>query len=201
MKDIPTVASEHTHGLRDNNRYENGELINDKSDQRLNKLKDGCLICHCRYVSRTIVDYYRRHGYDARVIEFISAKDGEDDLRHTVAEVYLSDCPTLVDVDMGVMFCRGYWLRAIDVYRELKPDDVVWLVEDKCISQDFPNAKRLRRARESARSLVEWYRDKLDGMMIGRTLTMQENVTDNIVSHKRDQYTVVDEDVFEQKFY
>jgi hypothetical protein len=205
------------HGLRDNDKF-NSEfiIIEDNSIKRKSKIIYGYkkLVCHCRYISRTMVNLLEGLKIDARCVEFVSSENDLSDCRHTCFEINFENKFIHVDIDCGVMFVdqTGNYLSSIELFLNIKqgkirPQNVVWLNRNKKISPDFP-VRSFLKVLGNKQAIIDWYGKIMGSIMIdmdiytyGTTNEAMENVKANIIPYKKDKENYLSKDDFRDKYY
>ena len=168
---LSDIADRHIHGLRDNDYWKEGELVEEKSGERLEKIRKGAgeLITHCRYISQTTLALLEGVGLPGRVIDFIAAERKLSGYRHTVSEIYYDRAWIHVDTDMGILFITPDYLSSFDTAErfqqgEMNSENIQRLVTNKKIDEKtFPDFRKII---ENDLRLIEWYENLTAAMMI-----------------------------------
>jgi len=205
------ITERHVHGLRDNDIFENGQLVQSKSQERLEKIRRGPgeLIAHCRYIAETTVVLLKNVGISARSVEFIAYEQKFPNIRHTVSEAVFNDQRIHLDTDVGILFVDRDYLSSLDVaeslhHRNLKPEHLRSLVVRKKINEEeYPY---LREIIEDGQKLLKWYENMAVAMMIGTDFytpnqNLGEAVRMNIIDSKKETAQLLSRADFMTKYY
>lgn len=212
------ASNRQIHGLRDNDEFDNkGILIEDKNLIRLEKIRKGYgeLVCHCRYISMTMIVLLQEINIDARLVEWISDGKNPLDLRHTCFEFYFDNQYILSDIDAGILFLDSSSLEyfsALDTKKGFDANIVTSknlyrLIQKKKVSPDFP-VKDFQKIINDDYLLIQWYKPKTKAIMFNFDI-YAGNISDeniqviraNLVDSKKGKERFLTLKEFENKFY
>ena len=222
---LQDVADRQVHGVRDNNRWQDGVLVEDKREERLQKIRNGPghLVTHCRYITQTLHDLLQEMDIPSRTVEFISGKGLPRDTRHSVCEVRWKDSYLHADVDMGVMYTSGSgvyanhhsgssFLSSLETFTyltEISPPLEIWrLTDNKKV--DTATHAYLKEIIDDNSKLERWYKGLMGAMMIETEVLASQQVVSpadqgkivsDIVDSKRAAAQFQSREDFQRKYY
>jgi len=212
--DILTDASKRqTHGNRDDDVWENGVLVTDNSKLRIEQIRSSDLNCHCRYISKTMVDLFKDVGVEARLTEWMARTGKPGDFRHTTSEIYFDGQYVHADVDIAVMFMLENYLSSLDLKigfdeGSIDHNTVRRLCSDKLVDESFPLAEHIRKMLRNDDALLRWCGRMSDSLMIGTEICTGNNsehyiepIRKNVVDSKKNDIRFLTLEEFREQHY
>lgn len=211
---LSDISNRHIHGLRDNDIWKNGMLTEDKSQQRLQNIKDGygLLNCHCRYISQTANTLLQTIGIESRQVELLSGKRLEKDSRHSISEIVWNNSYLHADLDFGIIFNENLTnLSSIDVQHKMYNNQLneqnIWrLTFTKQVDQT--THKYFAPTLQSNKALINIYQLFSQAIMIDNDISivndqqeLQSAMREEIVESEKKYTNFLTTAQFKQKYY
>ncbi len=211
---LADISNRHIHGLRDNDIWQNGTLIENKTEQRLQKIKTGygLLNCHCRYIAQTTNILFQDVGISSRLVELLSGKCQEKDSRHVVNEISWQNEYFHADVDIGILFTQHLtYLSTLQLQQKINHNQLtknnLWrLTNTKQV--DPTTHKYLIPLLQKDELTIEHYKPLSKSIMIDFDYCIandqeqdKETILNEIVDSKRPYANFLPTSQFQQKHY